>query len=80
MSRVGELRYPDAPGFKRAGGTSEQAAEVFKGSAAKLRVRVLAEFARHPISGATAELGLIDNEADAAQAINTEHKKSGALQ
>jgi hypothetical protein len=54
MSRVGELRYPDAPGFKR-GGTSEQAAEAFKGSAAKLRVRALAEFARHPISGATAD-------------------------
>lgn len=53
MSRVGELAYPDAPGFKREG-PSEQAARAFKGSATKLQARVLAELARHP-AGATAD-------------------------
>jgi hypothetical protein len=55
MSRVGELRYPDAPGYKRPGGTSEQAARAVAGSAATLRARVLTEFAKHPIAGATAD-------------------------
>lgn len=54
MSRVGELRYPAGPGYKQAGGTSEQAARAVAGSAANLRARVLAEFARHP-AGATAD-------------------------
>lgn len=55
MSRVGELRYPDAPGFKRPGGTSEQAALAVAGSAANKRARVLAEVARHGTAGATAD-------------------------
>jgi hypothetical protein len=54
MSRMSELLYPDAPGFKRRG-PSEQAARAVKGSAAKLRARVLAEFGKHPIAGATAD-------------------------
>lgn len=55
MSRVGELRYPDAPGYRRAGGTSEQAARAVAGSAAAKRARVLAEVARHGVAGATAD-------------------------
>jgi hypothetical protein len=46
--------YPDAPGFKTPG-PSEQAARTVAGLAAKLRVRVLAEIARHSIGGATAD-------------------------
>jgi transcription initiation factor IIE alpha subunit len=55
MSRVGELRYPAGPGYKQAGGTSEQAARAVAGSAAGKRARVLAEVARRGIAGATAD-------------------------
>lgn len=55
MSRVGELRYPAGPGFKQAGGTSEQAARAVAGSAAGKRARVLAEVARRGGAGATAD-------------------------
>ena len=53
MSRMSELIYPDAPGFK-VSGTSEQAAEAISGNANKLRAEVLAQFAAYP-GGATAD-------------------------
>lgn len=53
MSRMSELIYPDAPGFK-VSGPSEQAAEVMSGTASKLRAAVLAQFASYP-AGATAD-------------------------
>jgi hypothetical protein len=53
MSRMSELIYPDAPGFKVAG-PSEQAAEAVSGTASKMRAAVLAQFARYP-GGATAD-------------------------
>jgi hypothetical protein len=45
MSRMSELIYPDAPGFKVAG-PSEKAARAIKGNAAKLRAVVLAQIAQ----------------------------------
>ena len=53
MSRMSELIYPDAPGFKVAG-PSEQAAKAITGSANKMRAAVLAQIAQYP-SGATAD-------------------------
>ncbi len=53
MSRMSELIYPDAPGFK-ASGPSEQAATAIGTTASKLRAAVLAQFAAYP-SGATAD-------------------------
>src|SRR5271165_6667615 len=53
MSRMSELIYPDAPGFK-VSGPSEQAAEVNAGTANKMRAAVLAQFAQYP-GGATAD-------------------------
>jgi predicted ArsR family transcriptional regulator len=53
MSRMSELIYPDAPGFK-VSGPSEQAAEAIGGTANKMRAAVLAQFAQYP-SGATAD-------------------------
>jgi hypothetical protein len=53
MSRMSELIYPDAPGFKVAG-PSEQAAEAIGSTANKMRAAVLAQFARYP-AGATAD-------------------------
>jgi hypothetical protein len=40
MSRVAELTYPDAPGFK-VSGPAEQAAEAISGTANKMRAAVL---------------------------------------
>jgi predicted ArsR family transcriptional regulator len=61
MSRMSELIYPDAPGFKTAG-PSEDAAKAISGKAARMRAMVLAKIAQRP-AGATAdeiahELGL----------------------
>ena len=53
MSRMSELIYPEAPGFKISG-PSQQAAEAVGGNASKLRAAVLAQFAAYP-SGATAD-------------------------
>jgi len=53
MSRMSELIYPDAPGFK-VSGPSEQAAEAVSSTASKMRAAVLAQFARYPC-GATAD-------------------------
>jgi predicted ArsR family transcriptional regulator len=53
MSRMSELIYPDAPGFK-ASGPSEDAANIVRGSAAKLRGLVLARIRECP-GGATAD-------------------------
>jgi predicted ArsR family transcriptional regulator len=53
MSRMSELVYPDAPGFK-VSGPSEQAAQAIGGNASKLRAAVLAQFATYP-GGATAD-------------------------
>jgi predicted ArsR family transcriptional regulator len=53
MSRMSELVYPDAPGFK-ASGPSEQAAETMRGTANKMRAAVLAQIAKCP-GGATAD-------------------------
>ena len=53
MSRISELIYPDAPGFK-VSGPSEQAAEAMGGTANKMRAAVLARFAQYP-TGATAD-------------------------
>jgi predicted ArsR family transcriptional regulator len=53
MSRMSELIYPDAPGFK-VSGTSEQAAEAVTGTANKMRAAVLAQLAQYP-GGATAD-------------------------
>jgi predicted ArsR family transcriptional regulator len=52
MSRMSELIYPDAPGFK-VSGPSEQAAEAMGGKA-KMRAAVLAQIALHA-GGATAD-------------------------
>ncbi len=46
MSRMSELIYPNAPGFK-VSGPSEQAAEAIGGNASKLRAAVLAQFATY---------------------------------
>ena len=53
MSRMSELIYPDAPGFK-VPGPSEQAAKSVAGSANKMRAVVLAEMAQYP-GGAMAD-------------------------
>lgn len=53
MSRMSELIYPDAPGFK-ASGPSEQAAKSISGTANKMRAAVLAKLAQYP-AGATAD-------------------------
>ncbi len=53
MSRMSELIYPDAPGFKVAG-PSEQAAEAISGTANKMWAAILAQFAQYP-GGATAD-------------------------
>ena len=61
MSRMSELIYPDAPGFKTAG-PSEDAAKAISGKANRMRAAVLEKIAQCP-AGATAdeiahELGL----------------------
>ena len=53
MSRMSELVYPDAPGFKVAG-PSKLAAEKVASTSAKMRALVLEEFAQHP-AGLTAD-------------------------
>jgi len=53
MSRMSELIYPDAPGFK-AHGPSEDAAKAVAGTANKMRAAVLAQMAQYP-GGATAD-------------------------
>ncbi len=53
MSRMSELVYPDAPGFK-VSGPSEQAARAMTGKAARMRTIVLAQIAQYP-GGATAD-------------------------
>jgi len=53
MSRMSELIYPDAPGFK-VSGPSEQAAEAMSGTANKMRAAVLAQIAQYQ-HGATAD-------------------------
>src|SRR4030081_2085747 len=53
MSRMSELIYPDAPGFKTSG-PSEEAAEAMGSTANKMRAAVLAQFAQYP-GGATAD-------------------------
>jgi hypothetical protein len=53
MSRMSELIYPDAPGFK-VPGPSEQAAEAMGSTANKMRASVLAKIAECP-NGATAD-------------------------
>jgi len=53
VSRMSELIYPDAPGFK-VSGPSEQAAEAMSGNAKKLRAAVLKQLATYP-GGATAD-------------------------
>src|SRR6476661_6072362 len=53
MSRMSELTYPDAPGFK-VSGPSEQAAEAMGGTANKMRAAVLAQLEQYP-GGATAD-------------------------
>jgi predicted ArsR family transcriptional regulator len=53
MSRMSELIYPDAPGFK-VSGPSEQAAEAICGNASKVRAAVFAQLGTYP-GGATAD-------------------------
>src|ERR1700676_2577802 len=53
MSRISELIYPHAPGFK-VSGPSEQATEAMGSTANKMRAAVLAQFAQYP-GGATAD-------------------------
>jgi predicted ArsR family transcriptional regulator len=53
MSRMSQLIYPDAPGFK-VSGPSEQAAEAIGGKATRMRAAVLAQIAQYS-SGATAD-------------------------
>ena len=53
MSRMSELIYPNAPGFKTHG-PSEDAAKSMAGSAAKLRAAVLEQIVACP-GGATAD-------------------------
>jgi FaeA-like protein len=53
VSRMSELIYPDAPGFK-VSGPSEQAAEAMGSTANKRRAAVLAQLAQYP-AGATAD-------------------------
>ena len=53
MSRMSELIYPDAPGFK-VSGPSEQAAEAMRGKANKMRAAVFAQIAKCS-AGATAD-------------------------
>lgn len=53
MSRMSELVYPDAPGFKVAG-PSKLAAEKVASTSTKLRAAVLEEFKQHP-AGLTAD-------------------------
>jgi predicted ArsR family transcriptional regulator len=53
MSRMSELIYPDAPGFK-VSWPSEQAAEAIGGKASRMRAAVLAQLATYP-GGATAD-------------------------
>lgn len=53
MSRMSELVYPDAPGFK-AHGPSEQAARVIAGTAKNLRAKVLQAIVDAP-NGLTAD-------------------------
>jgi hypothetical protein len=53
MSRLSELIYPDAPGFK-VSGPSEEAAKAMSGIANKVTAAVLAQFAQRP-GGATAD-------------------------
>jgi predicted ArsR family transcriptional regulator len=53
MSRMSELIYPDAPGFK-VSGPSQQAAEAMSGIANRVTAEVLAQFALYP-GGATAD-------------------------
>ena len=53
MSRMSELVYPDAPGFKVTG-PSKQAAEKVGTTSTKLRAAVLEEFKRNP-AGLTAD-------------------------
>jgi predicted ArsR family transcriptional regulator len=53
MSRMSELIYPNAPGFK-VSGPSEQAAKAVGGTANKMRAAVLAQIAQSP-GGATAD-------------------------
>jgi hypothetical protein len=62
MSRISEPVYPNAPGFKRPG-PSEQSARAVSGMASKLRTRVLEEFKKCSLSGATAD--------EIAAALNT---------
>ena len=47
MSRMSELVYPDAPGFKVAG-PSKMAAEKVASTSTKLRAAVLEEFKQNP--------------------------------
>jgi predicted ArsR family transcriptional regulator len=53
LSRMSELIYPDATGFK-VSGPSEQAAEAMGSTANKRRAAVLAQLAQYP-AGATAD-------------------------
>jgi predicted ArsR family transcriptional regulator len=53
MSRMSELIYPDAPGFK-VHGASEDAAKQIGGKTKQMLAAVLAEFAKRPC-GATAD-------------------------
>ncbi len=53
MSRMSELIYPDAPGFKTQG-PSQQAAKAISSTAATLRAQVLNEFKQHQ-AGRTAD-------------------------
>jgi predicted ArsR family transcriptional regulator len=53
LSRMSELIYPDAPGFK-VSGPSQEAAETIGSTASKMRAAVLAQLARYP-GGATAD-------------------------
>jgi predicted ArsR family transcriptional regulator len=53
MSRMSELVYPDAPGFKTAG-PSQDAAKAISGKANRMRAAVLAKIAQCP-AGATAD-------------------------
>lgn len=53
MSRMSELVYPDAPGFKTAG-PSQDAAKAITGKANRMRAMVLQKIAQCP-AGATAD-------------------------
>jgi predicted ArsR family transcriptional regulator len=53
MSRMSELIYPDAPGFKVAG-PSKLAAEKMTSTSTKLRAAVLEQFKQNP-AGLTAD-------------------------